>query len=188
MKKIFAVIVIALLLSACGGTKPPVNNGSAAQPVDCTPDWFMTPPKDNNYLYAAQEAKSPSLQTAVNIAQQNGLAAIATQIQTEVSNNAKSFTEQAGLAEDPQLTQFFSTANSSIANEVLVGAKPDKIEKCREGNVNTVYVLMKMPTGEMKMKLLEKMKAEQAMMAKFKSNGAFDKLEKEVEAYKASKS
>ena len=176
-----------LCLMGCGGGKqtitstppPDVKSGSTLD----LPDWFLSPPKDPGYLFTATDATSPVLHIAISSAEQRGRAAIVLKLQQLTQTTANDFIAQAGVT-DPDIRSTFDAQSKSIAEELvqLLGRK--ELEVREEKSLYHAYVLMELPVGAEKEKLLQNIKEDKHLYDLFRSKQAFEQLNKDVEEYR----
>ena len=129
MLKVAASLSLLFALAACSGPPKPGTPEYALQQHDFqvektksaanqAPDWYMNPPKDDGFLYAAGTASSTDLQFAVDKAILNAKYQLADQMNGKVSGKQKDFiTEAAG-------GQHSGTAERATSNVVLDTALP----------------------------------------------------------------
>jgi len=129
MLKVAASISLLFALAACSGPPKPGTPEYALQQHDFqvektrsaanqAPDWYLNPPRDDGYLYAAGTATSTDLQFAVDKAILNAKYQLADQMNGKVSGKQKDFiTETAG-------GQHSGTAERATSNVVADIALP----------------------------------------------------------------
>jgi len=129
MLKVAASISLLFALAACSGPPKPGTPEYALQQHDFqvektksaahqAPDWYLNPPRDDGYLYAAGTATSTDLQFAVDKAILNAKYQLADQMNGKVSGKQKDFiTEAAG-------GQHAGTAERATSNVVVDTALP----------------------------------------------------------------
>src|SRR5579859_4279022 len=102
MLKVAAPVSLLFALAACSGPPKPSTPEYALQQHDFqvektkaaanqAPDWYMNPPHDDGYLYAAGSATSTDLQFAVDKAVLNAKYQLADQMAGKVSGKQKDF-------------------------------------------------------------------------------------------------
>jgi len=129
MLKVAASVSLLFALAACSGPPKPGTPEYALQQHDFqvektktaanqAPDWYMNPPRDDGYLYAAGTATSTDLQFAVDKAILNAKYQLADQMNGKVSGKQKDFiTETSG-------GQHSGTAERATSNVVADIALP----------------------------------------------------------------
>ena len=115
-KVAYVSVSLVLLVMACGGRK-------IHEYKDCTPDWYLKPPTDPNYLYAVTVAESQDLQLAIDKAKQDARLDLATQIESQVMGLIKKFDEEVGRGENTELLQQFTQVSKTVVDQTLVGVK-----------------------------------------------------------------
>jgi len=129
MLKVAAPVSLFFALAACSGPPKPGTPEYALQQHDFqvektksaasqAPDWYMNPPKEDGFIYAAGTATSTDLQFAVDKAILNAKYQLADQMNGKVSGKQKDFiTETAG-------GQSSGTAERATSNVVADIALP----------------------------------------------------------------
>jgi hypothetical protein len=179
LKQSIHLVIPCLLLIACGGPK----TTNLAPPPDevVAPDWFLSPPSDPNYIYAAATQTSRDQQLAIKKAETEARTDLAQQMESKVSNLTKQFQEEVGLGEDSELLQQFTSATKTVTQQTLSGSKREQTKLLKESNIYRAYVLMSLPIGVANQQLMEKIKANQNLYTRFRSTKAFEDLDSEIE-------
>jgi hypothetical protein len=130
MLKVAASITLVFAVAACSGPPKPGTPEYALQQhefqvektktaADEAPDWYINPPKDERYIYAAGSATSTDLQFAVDKAILNAKYQLADQLNGKVSGKHKDFiTETAG----GQLSGTAERATSNVVADIALPA------------------------------------------------------------------
>lgn len=168
-----------ILFVACGG--PKTTNLAPPPKEILAPDWYLMPPSDPNYIYAAASMTSRDQQLAIKKAETEARTNLAQQMETKVSNLTKQFQEEVGLGEDSELLQQFTSATKTVTQQTLSGSKREQAKLQKESNVYRAYVLMSLPIGAANQQLMEKIKANQNLYTRFRSTKAFEDLDSEIE-------
>jgi folate-dependent tRNA-U54 methylase TrmFO/GidA len=186
MKNYFTIFILMAVVVSCGAppTPKPVDMPSQAQasnpqtPLD-VPDWFMmTPEEDDEYIYATGEATSRKLSLAIQKASQQARMNLGQQISTKVQSLIESMTQEAGMDENTQITEFYSEAARSISNETLNGATVLKKYPYQTSNGGyRAYVLMGLKKNAFNNATVSAIKNEEAMFAEFKKTQVFQRME-----------
>lgn len=182
MKKLFVLslmVLMAVYLASCGGSKPATENKTN---VD-VPSWFLSPPQDPNFIYAAATAESRSMQIGINKAKQEARADIAQQLKVRMQGLVKKFDEEVGTGEETTLLSQFTQATKAVINTELIGTKVNEQEIRKEGGLYRIYILMEMPIGAASEALMDKLKKQEEMYTRFRSTQTFNDLDKEIEKY-----
>ena len=167
-----------LLMIGCRGSEVEVQ---PQEGVIDLPDWFVNPPKDPGYLFAAANATSPNLRVAISSAEQRGRADIARQFEQRVDTLTKDFIEQAGVGEDADVVGQFSEVSKSIASQMMSLLSRRKLEPRQKGTLFEAFVLMQLPIGDEKVALLQNIEKNRHLYDRFRANQAFQELEEDVE-------
>src|SRR5262245_43199986 len=86
-----------LVVVACGG-QARVEPGATKATLRSMPGWFKDPPKgDEKYVYAPATATSQDVQIALNKAQAEGRAGLATQLEVKYGALTRRFAEETGV-------------------------------------------------------------------------------------------
>jgi len=188
MKDYFTIFILmaVVFVVSCGAppTPKPVDMPSQAQasnpqtPLD-VPDWFMmTPEEDDEYIYATGEATSRKLSLAIQKASQQARMNLGQQISTKVQSLIESMTQEAGMDENTQITEFYSEAARSISNETLNGATVLKKYPYQTSSGGyRAYVLMGLKKNAFNNATVSAIKNEEAMFAEFKKTQVFQRME-----------
>jgi len=169
-----------LVLVACGGSK--TKNLAPAPDEIVAPEWFLSPPTDPNYIYAAASQVSRDQQISIQKAEVQARGNIAQQMELKISNLTKQFQEEVGVGEDSELLQEFTSVTKAVTQQTLGGSKRDQAKLMKEKNgMYRAYVLMSLPIGKANKQLMEKIKANQNLFTRFRSTEAFEELDNEIE-------
>ncbi len=176
---LFALLALFVFSGCGGGSKQSMQSADTGN----VPDWFVNPPSDPNYLYAANTQTSQDLQLAIDKATTGARSEIGRQIEAKLKSLQKKFTEETGSGEDAQLLQMFSQAEKTIVSTTLSGSKIKKQKQIRDGKMWRSYVLVEYPIGAANEAFLKQLKKNQQMYTRFRAAKAFEELEGEVEKY-----
>lgn len=160
--------------------------GCASTPektVEKLPDWFLSPPTDPDYLFAAATSTSKNMQLAINKAKTQAQTSLAQQLEVRLGNLTKQFQEEVGTGEDSELLEQFTSATKVVTKQTLNGARTDQQELIPEKGIYRAYVLMSLPIGAANQLLMDKVKANDKLYTRFRATKAFDELNKELEAF-----
>jgi hypothetical protein len=180
-KMIVPLMMALLLLAGCGG-------GQQAQqqppPASDIPDWFMNPPSDANFLFAAKTANSADMQLAIEKASAECRADISRQMEARVQSLQKKFDEEVGTGNDTQLLQQFTSASKIVTSNVLNGTKVKNQKVAKDGNTFRAYVLMQFPIGAAADQFLQSMKkSSDKNYTRFRATETFKELDDEAKKY-----
>lgn len=183
-----SLLLVALLgVTGCG--RPPAPSADLIPPasretVRNLPGWYLRPPRDDNYLFAAATAVSRDVQLAINKAQADARSGIAQELEVRYGALNKRFVEEVGRS-GPQLLDQYTSAWKSVVSTTLYGSRPRQQELRTEGSLYRATVLMELPVGEMSKKLLEQLRAQEQLYTRFRASEVFKELDAEVQRYEA---
>ncbi len=200
MKFIILSSILALFIGCGGSSKqpspmqsrpmdmPPQSRAASPQIPSDVPEWFMmTPEEDDEYLYATGQADSRKMNIAIQKASQQARMNLSQQINNKTQSLIENMSQESGMGDNTQITEFYSEASKSISNETLTGAKVLKKYPYRTSSGGyTAYVLMGMKKNAYNNAAAKKITSmvnenkEEAMYAEFKKTQAFSRLEAEV--------
>ena len=172
------------VLWGCGGKNVNLAPSASEEALKKTPEWYLKPPSESSYLFAAATATSRDMQAAVSKAEVRGRTELGKQMETRLANLTKDFQEETGVDSGSELIQLFSTTTKTVTNQVLVGSSTEKKELVPEKGIYRAYVLMSLPIGPANELLMEKIKSNESLYTQFRSSKAFEELNKEIEALK----
>lgn len=170
------VLLVAALATAFAGC------GGAGQAVDEMPGWMTDKPTSEQYLYGAGTATSPGLQSALDKAELRAREDIASTLQSELQSLSRDFRQE---VDDQSLNQF-TQVQQEVVSEMLRGVTAEKTKVLEEDGRYRTYALAKMPIGEARKELLQKINQEKAY-TRLRKTEAFDQLEQEVQDYENSR-
>lgn len=147
------------------------------------PDWYTTPPADDDAIYGAGVGESQDLGMATTRAQEDARVQISRNVETKVSSLFKQFREQVGDIEEGEFLQMATDVSKSVTSSVTTATSvvDKKIEELDGGY--RAYALMKMPIGEANAAIVSRIKAQQNLYTRFRASEAFSELEDDVAAY-----
>jgi hypothetical protein len=183
------VLSATLVLLSAGCRKTPSTGDLTPPPsrevIRNLPGWYSRPPTDNNFLFGPATATSGDLQIAINKAQAEGRNLIAQQLEVKYNGLNKRFAEEVGRSNDGQLLDFYSQVYKAVVSQVLYGSRSRQQVLRTEGEVYRAFVLMELPLGEMSKRLMEQIKAQEALYTRFRATEAFKELDAEIQRYEA---
>ena len=110
-KRIGSVALLALLvMAACGGPKTTNLTPDPSKEIKA-PAWFLSPPTDPSYLFAATTMTSRDMQMAIQKAETQARTNLAQQMESKVANLTKQFQEEVGADGDSELLQQFTSCS-----------------------------------------------------------------------------
>ena len=155
MKKIFFVLFLVLL-------------------VKCAT------PGDINMLSAEAMGTSRDYQMAVDKAKHDARLEMTQQLNTYIQALIKKFDEEVGITEDSELLGLYSKTSKIVVDQSLVGSHITKKDVKQEGEIYRATVVMEAPLGGARKRLLEQIKASDALYGRFSNSESFKELEEEV--------
>jgi hypothetical protein len=167
MRKLLVCVAVAGL-AACSSTKPqpaPVALQAPQASMTNVPDWFLTVPKSDDYIYAVGDGYSGSASGAVGNARANAFEGICQGANGTVRSQTKVFRQDT----DTSSSSITTTAIRNFCADVNVaGATVDKSSLVVENGRYHAFVLVALPLGDKNK--VTKAQREQAMEARVKSN------------------
>ncbi|MBK5200720.1 MAG: LPP20 family lipoprotein [Spirochaetaceae bacterium] len=149
MKKILlAVLSITMLfsLNSCKSFSEDKATPVIQESQSFYPDWFLTLPTDDTYVYCAGYGEASNVQTAIKRAEFNAKTQLAEQISTSVKEVVKNYINDAGEVDNRQNIDAFEAFALQTTEANLVGVQREKIKVLDNG---AVCVLSKMPKANL---------------------------------------
>ncbi len=177
-------ITMLLLFTSCASTqKTAVIESPKVSGIE-TPKWFLTPPSDEKYLYAATTATSRDLQLAINKAATDARVEIGRQVELRVQGFQKKFDEETGMGKDAQLLQMYTQATKSIISTSLSGSRinDQKFSEEKEG-IYRAFVLIAYPIGAVGQELVNQIKSKEQLYTRFRASETFKEMNEDVQRY-----
>ena len=165
----FAALSFALLLTGCAAPPthssagaPPVERNSKAQQAQQTasaaaakiPAWYLTPPNDEQSLYAVGVATSGDMQFAIDRAVLSAKTDMASQVNSRLSARMNELVRVSGFGKDQVTVAEVERVTQNVVNEINLGGfnrsgyRREKAEVFPEGSGFRAYVLLKFPLAE----------------------------------------
>lgn len=139
-------------------------------------------PGDINMLRAEATETSRDYQLAIDKAKHDARLEMTQQLNSYIQALMKKFDEEVGRTEDAELLSLYSKTSKIVVDQSLVGShlkgKPDVKQ---EGEIYRATVVMEAPLGGARKRLLEQIKASDALYNRFENSASFKELEEEVE-------
>ncbi len=105
---------------------------------------------------------------------------------TKVNRLKKSFAEEIGSADDPEINEAFTDVVKTLSSTVLRGAVVKKVKYMRDketGQITAAAVIAIEP-NKINMSILDELKNKKPKLyERFRASQAYDELKKEMEAY-----
>jgi hypothetical protein len=154
MKKLFVILAVSALVSACGSTDPYQKRAdqdrerqerSVARAIDKAPEWMAKLPRSNSAVYASGTAVSGDMGMADEKAKMQAFGNICTTAGGEVDKQSRVFRSDVG----DQSVENSSMAIRSMCRTVDVsGAEVVELRRVSQGTQYRSYVLVALPTGD----------------------------------------
>ncbi len=179
MRYVFVLaVLVAVGIAGCSSSK-----GLQSADTGDVPDWYMNPPQDPNYLYAANTQSSQDMQLAVDKATAAARTDIGRQIELRIQGLQKRFTEETGTGNDAQLLQMFTEAEKTVVSTTLNGSHVKSHKISKDANLWRAYVLVEYPIGAANQAFMDQMKKNDQMYTRFRATQTFKELDDEVKKY-----
>jgi LPP20 lipoprotein len=185
-KKIWISLATAsiLLMSGCAQkTESVVAQGAPAQislEFDGAPAWVMDPTVEGAMCALGSAKIGPAgIGFATTEATGNGRDDLARQIQTNVSNMLKNFTQQTGVGDQAAVDKVVSNVSKQLAKQDLSGSKASKKWISKTGTL-WVLVVMQDPSktsAAIKETVKTSLKNDEALWQQFQAKKAQDELD-----------
>ena len=186
MKNVISILFLTVLLFSYFGCGPSKTDLPGTDLGDL-PEWFLTPPSDNDHFYAVATETSRDLQMAIDKAMVTARGEIGRQAEIKLEGLQKSFREEVGLGDDSQLLSQFTEATKTVLNQTLTGSKLKEKTVNKDSNTYRAYILMEYPVGAANVALLEQLKKNEQLYTRFRSTQTFEELDKEIQKYEQQK-
>jgi hypothetical protein len=176
MKIVLSMVVIGLLISACGGDSP-----KGPKRV-YQPDWYDVQ-DDPEYVHTFGKAEKVSENAAYNAAYANAMLQAAQYVESYVKGMVKNYNSESGV-ENPQVLASVEAVVKVVSNSKFANTMVTKRETIMtENNRYKTFVRVSIPKEAVNKNLVNQIKNEEALYNQFKASQAFEELEKEVEKY-----
>lgn len=150
MKRIFTILPIVALLTACGSTDPYGKRAdmererqerNVERTIDKAPKWMLEVPKSKSAVYSAGTGRANDYSMAFKIARQDAYDKICMTAGGTSSQRTKTFkTESTSISE--------SVSRSSCKEVDITGIEVSEKKIIQEGTFYRAYVLIALPTGD----------------------------------------
>jgi hypothetical protein len=188
-----SLLGLAVLTVACGGGS--VQQSGVPEPsrraIQDIPEWVINPPKDTpEHSYASGQGESRDMSIAINAAEADARNKMAQQLQTELQSLDEKFQSSVrGDAGGEEVLNTFRQAVRAVTNQTLTGSRVSqrKVTTDPSGVSYRAFILMEMDRGAAKMALMDKVKADAALYARFRASQAFTDLDGEIKKIEEAK-
>jgi hypothetical protein len=181
-----AVLGLAIFSMACAGGSVQQSGGPepSKRAIADIPDWVLNPPKDSpTHSYSSGQGESRDMSIAVNAAEADARNKSAQTLQTEMSGLEEKFQSSVrGDAGAEEVLNTFRQAVRAVTNQTLTGSRvaQRKVTADPSGTSYRVFVLMELDKGAAKTALMDKVKADANLYARFRASQAFTDLDAEI--------
>ncbi len=147
------------------------------------PDWYLNPPKDDNYIYGKATSTSMDLQLAIDKAKQEARLDIAENLESHIMGLIKKFDEEVGGVEDAELLTQFTKVSKNVVDQTLVGSRENKTKVKKENKGYRAFVLMELPVGKAREELLKQLYSSEnnQLYTRFRASQSFQELKEEID-------
>ena len=156
MRKVFCVLFLVLLIKCAS-------------------------PGDINMLSAEATQTSRDYQLAIDKAKHEARLEMTQQLNTYIQALIKKFDEEVGITEDSELLGLFNKTSKIVVDQSLVGSHIKKKDVKQDGEIYRATVVMEAPLGQARKRLLEQIKASDALYKRFSNSESFKELKEEIE-------
>jgi hypothetical protein len=179
-------IALAVFSAACASAPQVVQSGDPApskKAIQDIPDWIINPPKDTpDHSYSSGQGDSRDMSIAINAAEADARNKMSQQLSTDMKSLEDKFQSSVrgdGPAGEEALNTFRQAVRATT-NQTLNGtrAASRKVTMDPSGTTYRVFVLMEGPSS--KQVLMDKMKADANLYARFRASQAFQDLDAEL--------
>ena len=190
--KKFVLIGAVAALGACSSTdkvavmdKPVMSYEdkveAVEQQIEVIPEWYLTPPKSENAIYATGTSASPDLQLSMDIAVLSAKTTLADRINGRVRSQTKSFMSRIGTDVDAALQEVEKATKNIIADVDVAGYRVDKSHVVQNGNQYRAYVMLEYSDSEANKILANRLRADRVLLSKIRSTEAYKELDAAVD-------
>jgi hypothetical protein len=137
-------------------------------------------PGDINMLIAEATGTSRDYQLAIDKATLDARVEMTQQLNSYVQALIKKFDEEVGITEDSELLGLYSKTSKIVVDQSLVGSHITKKNVKQKEGIYKATVVMEAPLGQAREKLLEQIKASDALYRRFENSESFKELEEEI--------
>ena len=152
------------------------------QQVEIIPEWYLTPPKQDNSIFATGTSAAPDLQLAMDIAVLSAKTTLADRINGRVRSQTKSFISRIGTDVDAAVLQEVEKATKNIIADVdVAGYRVDKSTVVVNGNQYRAYVMLEYSDSEANKILMNRLRKDRVVLSKIRSTAAYKELDEAVD-------
>lgn len=188
-----SILGLAAFAMACGGGN--VQQSGVPEPsrraIQDIPDWVLNPPKDSpTHSYSSGQGESRDMSIAVNTAEADGRNKLAQTLQTEMQGLEEKFQSSVrGDVGGEEVLNTFRQAVRAVTNQTLTGSRvaQRKVTTDPSGVSYRVFVLMELDKAAAKTALMDKVKSDANLYARFRASQAFTDLDDEIKKIEEAK-
>ena len=192
MKRIILALVAigVVFFTGCSSNKldidKNVKNDKMASELDGAPNWVMSHPKDDDYIYglcvASPIGDDISLQRTIAIG--NARNEISREIKTKVENMLKTYKNTTGSGSDKTFDKAITDVSKQVSSTMLMGSSQYK-DSWWISKSGKLYILIAMPKKNIKNAIESGLKSsfknDKATWSEFQSKKAQEELSREIE-------
>jgi|GEM_PF-6740565 len=185
------LIIAAMLMASCGGSKPGPGNELNLPEAEITeksvplPSWFVDIPQDETFHFERGEATEESMEYAERLARQNAAAGLARWLRQRAEETLNRTGTRLGA--EGNLHAAWERVAQSITSEVLVGVEPAPgmldARVMQDGKYH-VYLLMRMPRDQAFSTFKKTVSKEEELYESFLKDKLMEEFKKDLEDYK----
>ncbi len=128
---LFSFLIIALLFTACGGGSKSLSSADTGD----IPEWYLTTPTANNYIYEVAPSTSRDMYLAISKASTEARAKIARTLKAKVNSMQKKFEEESGEGENSEYLSQFTQATKIVVSQEMNGSQITKKKLVKDGKI-----------------------------------------------------
>lgn len=195
MKTFICLTASALTLAACSSNESatmlledPIkyNSMKVEAQLESVPDWYLTPPKDEEIIFSPGTAVSPDMQLSVDIAVLNAKTVLADRINSSLSSKTKNFISRMGSSDlDAAVSQDMERVTSNLIADVdVAGYYVDQTKLIQDGPQYRAYVLLSYSDKEANKIIVNRLRKDRVLLDKIRATSAYKDLEESVRSKK----
>ena len=191
-----ATSMLALLLGACSSDKSlelavekemfEYKREKVAKSVDDIPDWFISPPEEDNIVFSSGTSLMPDMQLAVDIARLNAKEQLADRIYSKLRSQTKTYMAKIGGDDFDAavLNEVEKATKNIVADAEVNGYSQRELSLVPDGIQYRAYVLLAFDAKEAAKIVRNRLLTARAMQSKFQSQAAWRELDKNAKEVK----
>lgn len=185
MKKVLIILPIVLALSACGTTSG-IRGSSVTETKTFSnevdyPSWYKEGNrKDDVAIYAVASEYSKDFQFSVDKTMLSAKRELASNFSSYIDAMMKDFTAEIGDVDSSTVTDVNRTTKLIISRVNLIGVQRSDFKVVREGDGYRTFVRLRYTTDESNRLLMNEIKKNRKLAAKFEASKSFKELDDTV--------